>query len=240
VSATLDAEREDMTKALRLVAVSLVLCSPVAAADDTAMPELPIPLTPEEDDRLVAEGILPAITATNVVPLTHSFNFRETPVRYVMDWYADLAHVKVQGCEAVTATVTLKSDAKLSRSEALAAISNALNRANVGIYPVSDGLVEVRYINPPTNAETNRVAMEATHGGSTGRMSYAERRRLRMSATSQPNALPTPKYDSGELTKHLSEYNLEVIRAGLPPLPIPLAPEEDAKLEHERAKAAQE
>jgi hypothetical protein len=64
------------------------------------------------------------------------------------------------------------------------------------------------------------------------RPSFEERRRARASAAAaaaqQPP--PEPKYTGDELTKHLYNYQMEVIRQGLPPLPIPLTPEQDAQL----------
>ena len=51
-----------------------------------------------------------------------------------------------------------------------------------------------------------------------------------------PQIPPEPvkqKYSGEELNKHLSEYKLEVIRQGLPPLPIPLTKDEDDKLVRE-------
>ena len=41
---------------------------------------------------------------------------------------------------------------------------------------------------------------------------------------------PQPKYTGEELEKHLKEYQMEVIRQGLPPLPIPLTPDMDDQL----------
>lgn len=63
--------------------------------------------------------------------------------------------------------------------------------------------------------------------------SYAERRRkrseelakLREARRNDPNRLR-----GEELKEHLREYQKEVIRSGLPPLPIPLSPEDDAEL----------
>lgn len=60
------------------------------------------------------------------------------------------------------------------------------------------------------------------------RPSYAERRRLREERRRQPP--PEPKYTGEELERHLREYQMEVIRQGLPPLPIPLTPEMDDQL----------
>ena len=64
------------------------------------------------------------------------------------------------------------------------------------------------------------------------RPSYAERRMMRQQqrAAEPP---PQPKYTGEELEKHLNEYQMEVIRQGLPPLPIPLTPEMDQQLVNE-------
>ena len=42
--------------------------------------------------------------------------------------------------------------------------------------------------------------------------------------------IPTPRFTGAELEVHLQEYNEKVIREGLPPLPVPLTPEQDARL----------
>lgn len=66
------------------------------------------------------------------------------------------------------------------------------------------------------------------------RLSYNERRAQRLQAARQSSeAPPQPKYTGEELEKHLKEYQMEVIRQGLPPLPIPLTPEQDAQLVQE-------
>ena len=62
------------------------------------------------------------------------------------------------------------------------------------------------------------------------RMSYAERRRQRMLERQKPVEIPKPMYTGEELEKHLQEYQMQVIREGLPPLPVQLTPERDAQL----------
>jgi hypothetical protein len=66
------------------------------------------------------------------------------------------------------------------------------------------------------------------------RPSYAERRRARMEQIQKEQEEAQkpvePKYTGEDLTKHLYEYQMEVIRQGLPPLPIPLTPEQDDQL----------
>lgn len=63
------------------------------------------------------------------------------------------------------------------------------------------------------------------------RTDYRSRRQARTQPPPEP--APLPKYSGAELEKHLNEYQMEVIRQGLPPLPIPLTPEMDRKLVEE-------
>ena len=74
------------------------------------------------------------------------------------------------------------------------------------------------------------------------RMSFAERLRRRrealqrqkdqQQAQEQAQAQPA-KLEGKELEKHLQEYQMELIRQGKPPLPIPLTPEMDEQLVNE-------
>ena len=62
------------------------------------------------------------------------------------------------------------------------------------------------------------------------RLSYAERRRQRMLDRQKPVEIPKPMYTGEELEKHLQEYQMQVIREGMPPLPVQLTPDRDAQL----------
>jgi hypothetical protein len=62
------------------------------------------------------------------------------------------------------------------------------------------------------------------------RMSYAERRRQRQLANQRPKEVPKPVYSGAELEEHLQNYQMEVLRQGLPPLPVTLTPDRDAQL----------
>lgn len=68
-----------------------------------------------------------------------------------------------------------------------------------------------------------------------GRPSYEERRRMRRAELEreQQEPPPQPRYTGEDLTKHLQDYQMEVIRQGLPPLPIPLTQEMDQQLQRE-------
>lgn len=64
------------------------------------------------------------------------------------------------------------------------------------------------------------------------RPDYRTRRQAR-TQPEPPEPAPLPKYTGEALQKHLEDYQMEVIRQGLPPLPIPLTPEMDKKLVEE-------
>ncbi|MFH0953181.1 MAG: hypothetical protein V1873_02505 [Verrucomicrobiota bacterium] len=87
----------------------------------------------------------------------------------------------------------------------------------------------------PLTPEQQREQMNQPPPSSSRRPSYAERRLARQQQRQQtppaPQAPPPqPKYTGEELEKHLRDYQMEVIRQGLPPLPIPLTPEMDQQL----------
>lgn len=78
---------------------------------------------------------------------------------------------------------------------------------------------------PPSEVQERKKQAEER------RLSYAERRRLRMLERQKPVEVPKPLYTGEELEKHLQEYQMEVLRGGsLPPLPVQLTAENDAKL----------
>lgn len=64
------------------------------------------------------------------------------------------------------------------------------------------------------------------------RPNWQERRRQRQAEmeAEQARPPPEPKLTGAELEKHLQDYQMEVIRQGLPPLPIPLTEEMDRQL----------
>ncbi|MFU8780821.1 MAG: hypothetical protein ACNA71_07320 [Kiritimatiellia bacterium] len=60
-----------------------------------------------------------------------------------------------------------------------------------------------------------------------GRISEGRRQRME---EEQRRLEQVPELTGAVLERHLQEYNLQVIREGMPPLPIPLTPEQDAQL----------
>jgi hypothetical protein len=78
----------------------------------------------------------------------------------------------------------------------------------------------------PLNKQQQQERMERTKNR---RLSYAERRAAREERRRE-RANVQPKYQGEELEQHLQEYQMDVIRQGLPPLPIPLTEEMDDQL----------
>lgn len=63
------------------------------------------------------------------------------------------------------------------------------------------------------------------------RASYAERLKQRRAASSiRHRTVEPPKFSGKELEDHLKNYQMECIRKGMPPLPIPLTKEMDDQL----------
>ncbi len=95
--------------------------------------------------------------------------------------------------------------------------------AEMAIIKLKDGTVEP--ITPQQHDERAR----------TRQSSYEDRRRARQEALERRRAEPPPepRLTGEELEQHLKEYQMEVIRQGLPPLPIPLTEEMDRQLVEE-------
>lgn len=95
--------------------------------------------------------------------------------------------------------------------------------SEMAVIKLKDGVVE---------PITQQQHQERTRARQT---SYEERRRARQEALERRRAEPPPepRLTGAELEQHLKEYQMEVIRQGLPPLPIPLTEEMDRQLVEE-------
>ena len=76
----------------------------------------------------------------------------------------------------------------------------------------------------PPSASTSRSQSRAAKTAS-----YAERLRLRREAM-KARAASKPKLEGDDLKKHLESYQMDLIRKGMPALPMPLTEEMDAQL----------
>ena len=74
------------------------------------------------------------------------------------------------------------------------------------------------------------TARQPQRSARVGRMTEGRRQRLE---EERRRAEMVPELTGAVLERHLQEYNLQAIREGMPPLPIPLTPEQDAQLVQE-------
>lgn len=178
----------------------LVLFALCSAKAQTNLPPLPIPLTAEEDARLMATGELPQHGAGPGGGRLVTYNFHNAPLFTLTNFFTDLTGVRVEGASNSVAEITLKADERVTVPEFLAAFSNELKRLDITLEPVTTGVVRVR------DAHT------WTSPGAAG------------TGTNQP---PRPRYTGRALNKHLEDYGL---RPGIQSRPPPLTPEQDAEL----------
>ena len=120
-------------------------------------------------------------------------NFSNAPLAQVLDFYEEVSGLSVTVEKAEYQTITIRTEKRLTVPEALSLIES--NLAHLGIALVK---TEGEDINTP---DRHKLPSEA-----------------KPHIPAQPS--PSPGYTGEELQKHLSNYQLEVIRAGLPPLPV--------------------
>jgi len=81
-----------------------------------------------------------------------------------------------------------------------------------------------------TSEVTTAAATSRSNAAEVARRTYEERRQERIRAATVATAPAEPRLRGEEMSRHLEEYNMQVIREGLPPLPIELTPEQDQQL----------
>jgi len=120
-------------------------------------------------------------------------NFSNAPLDHVLDFYEEVSGLSVTVAKATYPTITMRTEKRLTVPETLSLIESNLARLGIALVKAED---EDR--NTP------------------------DRPKLPSEAAPQVPVQPTPSpgYTGEELQKHLSNYHLEVIRAGLPPLPV--------------------
>jgi hypothetical protein len=154
-------------------------------------------------------------SADEIVPSSTNLSLWTVARRYT-EWTGK----KMEIVQGVYATITFPSNVTLSVEQAVQHVETELTKQNVGVFPIATNRVVVTWIDP-SKAKPESVSM-----------SFAERMRFRREALRQ-HVVEQPTLTGKDLQKHLREVNLEYIRKGMPPQPIHLTPEEDAKLVEE-------
>ncbi len=146
------------------------------------------------------------------------FQFKNTPLRYVLDDYAEKCGKHVELVEGVRANITIQDAGGVSLAEYLQIIESELRDANIGLFPISTNRLVATWIAPiyPTKDAPG---------------SYAERRSQRLEEM-RTRAAKTRSISETDVEKRLQEYNMELIRKGLTRLPsIERTQETNAQLE---------
>jgi len=120
-----------MQKPVALVMAFGMLVSPV-----TAQPPVPLP-RPAETPGTPAERT--SIGGDKMLQL----NFRDSPLDQVLDLVAELRGKTIIKSPGLNATITLKSQARLSMSESLQAIETMLAMHNITLVPMGDKFLKV-------------------------------------------------------------------------------------------------
>ena len=115
---------------------------PAIGAPAAAVPPSPAPATP-------TAAPAPDMARQNVEVADISYNFPGVPLKQLLDIYADLVGRTLlranQGPEAVpeTTTITLSTQSKLTRSEAIVALETILGMNGITIVPIGDKFAKV-------------------------------------------------------------------------------------------------
>jgi type II secretory pathway component GspD/PulD (secretin) len=145
---------------------------------------------------MAATLMLVALGGAAVAQKMIILNFRESPLPQVVEFYRDLTGTNVIVELAVYPTITLATTNRLNEAQTIALIETYCASNGILFTHSSTGVV--------ISIDPTRAALAPKPSVTYRRVSYAERR-----ATNQPDA---------NLQKALAEYQLEVIRRGLPPL----------------------
>ncbi len=101
-----------------------------------AQPGIPLPV-PESGEDSAPAAIAPAATTRSGEKLLQ-LNFRDSPLDQVMDLIADLTGKTIIKSPGINATITLKSQTRLSISESMQAIEAVLSMNNITLVPMGD------------------------------------------------------------------------------------------------------
>jgi hypothetical protein len=108
---------------------------------------LPIPLSPEEDARLVSEGVLPPPgEETPGYGQSFQFSYRDTPLREVLNFYSQVATTTVTIAQGVNETFTFTSPGNLSRDDTISEIKRQLAKKRIVLVKQANGTERAEWI----------------------------------------------------------------------------------------------
>ena len=141
-----------------------------------------------------------------------SLRFDNAPLVLVLDQYAEFTGKKVEVVSGVHGSFTFSTETKYTWAEAVEMLERKLRSQNIGLYGIGSNRVVATWLDPSKAPSKTR--------------SSSSNQNRTITRTGRPVNSPTPTYTGEELKKHLQNYQMEVIRRGLPPLPIPIIEDE--------------
>ncbi len=153
-------------------------------------------------------------------------NYYNAPISLIADNYGEWLDKQVVVAPGAHVAITVKSDDKLTLSQALNLIGLAITNAGVEIVETEPGKITFQ---PARHSVTTAGHVSSAPSGvattTNASMRHSERRLLIFEPQDTTNSAVTNFSKlSPEMLKHLREYQQEVLRQGLQPLPIPLPP----------------
>ena len=143
----------------------------------------------------------------------------------IPDGVTNIGNVAFSGCAGLTHVTVGKGVACIGEM----AFSFCSNLVSLTI-PASITNIGFRAFSDCTGLTNLPVEAGSTQAARPGNQAYQARRQQRQL---QQEQAPARKYTGAELEKHLQDYQMEVIRKGLPAHPIPLTKEMDDQLAKE-------
>jgi len=158
---------------------------------------------------------------------SYKVSFHKVPLELVTADYAAKSGKTVEIVKGVKAAVTIVTDGHLNLEEYLQLFEEELAKHNIALYPIGTSRLVATWIKPPKSPS------RSTAPSNFSQTSYIERikkRQAQLRARPGGESIPAFTLTDKEIEEHLRRINMQAIRAGKPPLPIQLTPEEDAQL----------
>ena len=167
---------------------------------------------------MVATGALAVALTAFAEESMLTFRFMNTPLDVVLSDYAEKAGKRVEVVKGTHATLTLKTDRAVSVSTYCRIVEDALASMNIGLFPIGTNRLVAAWIDPAKGWSRMAVTNEP----------WQRELQARRKAVLRGDPIRAPL--SEETVRKLRDYQMDLIRSGKAPLPIPLTEEMDAQL----------
>lgn len=156
---------------------------------------------------------------------TVTFKFQNAPLENALNMYAEYTGKTVEVVQEVDALIS--ADVRnVTLAEAIAALERELNAQNIGLFPITTNRFVATWLDPSKAPTAASISIVTSTENET---SYAERRRMRIEEMRKGAATNTP-LSTEAMQKQLHKYQLDLMREGKAPMPIPLTKEMDDQL----------